>query len=343
MILVTHPSKPFQFNAKGLPRRGFILGEYAEEIEALYQEVENSAQSELDPPATWDEGSTLSFVRTVVESTLRRTITDDADIFRNGGDSLQATWIRNTILRAIRETKQDAATRLPANLVFQAPTITSLATLVFNTVNGVGSGEALRSPQDLWKYVERYSANLPARPTNLIDRPAGRKDVVVISGTTGGFGCDTLEHLLRDKNVERVYAFNRKGSQAMERQRKQFEARGLDITLLDSPKFRMVEAVLHETGFAIHAELLDEIRASVTHIMHNGECFCRCSEIEWRLTSSYTAWKVDFNLSITSFEQDIQSARNFADLAVSSPYTNAPTVVFVSSVGIFASTFALLL
>ena len=108
-----------------------------------------------------------------------------------------------------------------------------------------------------------YSANLPARPTNLIDRPAGRKDVVVISGTTGGFGCDTLEHLLRDENVERVYAFNRKGSQAMERQRKQFEARGLDVTLLDSPKFRMVEAVLHETGFAIHAELLDGGRAGV--------------------------------------------------------------------------------
>ena len=198
-------------------------------------------------------------------------ITDDADIFRNGGDSLQATWIRNTILRAIRETKQEAATRLPANLVFQAPTITSLATLVFNTVNGVGSGEALRSPQDLWKYVERYSASLPARPTNLIDRPAGQKDVVVISGTTGGFGCDTLEHLLRDENVERVYAFNRKGSQAMERQQKQFKARGLDVTLLDSPKFRMVEADLQLADFGIEPTLLEEIRASVTHIMHNGE------------------------------------------------------------------------
>ena len=151
MILVTHPSKPFQFNAKSLPRRGIILKEYAEEIEALYKAVESSAQSEFAPPAVWDSASTLAFVRTIVQSTLRRAIADDADIFRNGGDSLQATWIRNTLLRALRETDKGAAARLPMNLVFQAPTIASLATLVHDVIQGVGSSESPRTPQDLWK------------------------------------------------------------------------------------------------------------------------------------------------------------------------------------------------
>ena len=86
MILVADPLKPFQFNAKGLLRRGIILDDYKDEIEALYEEVENSARSDVDPPATWDLNSTLAFVRAVVESTLRRPIPDDADIFRNGGD-----------------------------------------------------------------------------------------------------------------------------------------------------------------------------------------------------------------------------------------------------------------
>ena len=86
MILVASPSKPFQFNVKGLPRRKIILDEYHEEIEALYQEVENSAQNDLKPPEEWDEENTRAFVRAVVEHTLRRSITDDADIFRNGGD-----------------------------------------------------------------------------------------------------------------------------------------------------------------------------------------------------------------------------------------------------------------
>ena len=86
MILVTSPSKPFLLNAKGTPRRNVILGMYNDEIEALYKQVEDSAQGDLEPPAAWDEEGTRAFVRAVVEHTLRRSIADDADIFRNGGD-----------------------------------------------------------------------------------------------------------------------------------------------------------------------------------------------------------------------------------------------------------------
>ncbi|OSD00523.1 acetyl-CoA synthetase-like protein [Trametes coccinea BRFM310] len=317
MILITSPTKPFQVNVKGLPRRKLILADYHDEIEALYKEVENNSQSDIQPPTSWDEKNTLAFVRAVVDETLRRSIGDDADIFRNGGDSLQATWIRNTILRAMRDTDAAAARRLPMNLVFQAPTISALARIVHAIMsNADADGAPSHTPQDLWKYVDKFSANFPERPANLVERPAGGKDVVVITGTTGGFGCDALEHLLRDDAVERVYAFNRKGSKALERQRAQFRARGLDESLLDSPKFRMVEAALHEPDFGLEPALLDEVRQSVTHIMHN-------------------AWKVDFNLSIQSFEMDIQGARNLVDLAISSPYRQAPTVVFVSSIGVF--------
>ena len=56
-----------------------------------------------------------------------------------------------------------------------------------------------------------------------------------------------------------------------------------------------------------------------------------------RDTDGRAAWKVDFNMSISSFEQDIQGVRNFVDLAISSPYTNAPTVMVVSSVSVFLS------
>ncbi|KAI0717761.1 acetyl-CoA synthetase-like protein [Cerioporus squamosus] len=307
MILVTSPSKPFVFTEKRQPRRNFILKAYHEEIEAIYKAVENSSQSDFDAPVVWDSSSTLEFVRTVVQSTLHRDIGDVDDIFRNGGDSLQATYIRNTILRALRESNKDAPKRLPANLVFAAPTISALARVVYSAVSTDGPSVS-HTAADLWKYVEKYSANLPARPETLKTRPAG-KEVVIITGTTGGFGCDTLEHLLRDETV---------GSQAMERQRAQFKARGLDESLLDSPKFVMVEAVLHEHDFGLEPALLEEIRTSVTHIMHN-------------------AWKVNFNITIPSFEVDIQGARNFVDLALSSPYTQPPSIIFVSSVGIFAN------
>ncbi|CDO77413.1 hypothetical protein BN946_scf184857.g20 [Trametes cinnabarina] len=319
MILITSPSKPFQLNIKGLPRRKIMVAEYDDEIEALYRQVEESAQADLQTPTSWDEEDTLAFVRAVVNRTLRISIEDDADIFRSGGDSLQATWIRNTILRVIRETDLAAAKRLPVNFVFRAPTISSLSHLVYTVVNNVDTdGAHSHTPQDLWKYVQSYSVNFPERPANLVDRQVCGKDVVVITGTTGGFGCDALEHLLRDESVQRVYAFNRKGSNALEVQRTQFRARGLNESLLDSPKFRMVEALLHEPGFGLEPALLDEVRQSVTHIMHN-------------------AWKVDFKLSIQSFEMDIQGARNLVDLAITSPHRPAPTVLFVSSIGVFAN------
>ena len=86
MILITSPSKPFEYTIKGQPRRHMILRYYHDEIEALYKEVENSAQIEFAAPSVWDEASTLSFIRIVVQKTLHRDISDADDIFRNGGD-----------------------------------------------------------------------------------------------------------------------------------------------------------------------------------------------------------------------------------------------------------------
>ena len=50
MVLVTSPTKPLQFNVKGLPRRKIILKEYHDEIEACYKKVEDSAPSAYTQP-----------------------------------------------------------------------------------------------------------------------------------------------------------------------------------------------------------------------------------------------------------------------------------------------------
>lgn len=88
MILIASPLKPFQFNAKAIPRRGVMLQQYSEEIEAIYRAVESSAQSDVPLPVSWDATTTLEFVRAIVKDTLSRSFADDADIFRNGGDRL---------------------------------------------------------------------------------------------------------------------------------------------------------------------------------------------------------------------------------------------------------------
>ncbi|KAI0660272.1 hypothetical protein C8Q70DRAFT_1105691 [Cubamyces menziesii] len=194
----------------------------------------------------------------------------------------------------------------------------SSGTRLVNLGMELTASNGVRSPSDLWNYVEKYTADFPARPENLLDRPHPDRDVVLITGTTRGFGCDVLEHLLRDERVERVFAFNRKNSKAAVRQRKHFRARGLDEKLLDSPKFEMVEGVLDDDGFGICADLLDRIRRSVTHIMHN-------------------AWRVDFNMSLPSFDADLQNACNLIKLALASPFKTPPSLIFVSSIVVFGN------
>lgn len=174
-------------------------------------------------------------------------------------DSLQATWIRNTILRALREHSPALAKRLNMNIVYQAPTISALTEAGLHAVHNDGTSATASSVEGLIRIADQYSSELPARSTDLRSRESN-KDVVLITGTTGGFGCDVLEHLLRDERVEKVYAFNRPGSQALERQLARFRERSLDESLLFTTKFRMVEAALDVPGFGIEPQLLDQVR-----------------------------------------------------------------------------------
>ena len=150
---------------------------------------------------------------------------------------------------------------------------------------------APHTPEVLIAHADKHCALLPARPDLLRPRPDG-KDVVLVTGTTGNFGCVLLEALLENPGISLVYAVNRRGSRSRERQRASFRARELDEDLLDSDKLRFVEAELGIPGLGLDEELLDEvscgrhatllmlmgpqIRGSVSHIIHNGEYLLAC-------------------------------------------------------------------
>ena len=86
MILVASPNKPFTFTAKGTPRRQAIIAEYAAEIEALYASVEESTQSVVPAPRSWDVEQTSEFIRKLVTSVLGRPLDATEDLFQHGCD-----------------------------------------------------------------------------------------------------------------------------------------------------------------------------------------------------------------------------------------------------------------
>ena len=89
MILVTSPSKPFQYTSKHTVRRQYMINEYEDEIKNLYASVSESAQEEIHSPTSWSEASTLHFTRIVIETTMKnrsQTVSDEVDLFEHGMD-----------------------------------------------------------------------------------------------------------------------------------------------------------------------------------------------------------------------------------------------------------------
>ena len=95
MILVTYPSKPFDYNAKGNIRRNPILQRYSQEIDALYAAVERSVQPDIAPPSDWNASSTQAFIRADVHRVLVRPVSDEADLFRSGCDRYEGCRLMN--------------------------------------------------------------------------------------------------------------------------------------------------------------------------------------------------------------------------------------------------------
>ncbi|KAH8101719.1 acetyl-CoA synthetase-like protein, partial [Cristinia sonorae] len=317
MILVSSPSKPFTFTAKGTPRRQAIINEYDAEINALYDAVQYAFQNESIMISEWTVEETTQFVRETIKAVMHKSIADHDDIFQFGCDSLQATWIRNTILQALRPI-DGAADRLPSNFVFKAPTVAGMTNLLLQFIH-----PSTETPNEdariteLLKTVAKFTTDFPSRPdTARLRHRTDDGDTVFVTGTTGGFGCNILAQLTHDPTVKKIYAFNRPSEDIIQRQLYAMQKQGLLEECMRASKFEMIEGDLARPYFGLDPEVYEKLRTSVTHIIHN-------------------AWPVDFNLTLKSFERSLQGVRSLVDFALSSSFTVPPQILFVSSIGIF--------
>ncbi|KAI0050783.1 acetyl-CoA synthetase-like protein [Auriscalpium vulgare] len=318
MILVAKLSKPFEYTVKGQPRRPAILRTYEDEIQALYGAVENSSQIDIEPPKSWDDAETLIFVRSVVQNVLKADITDADDLFQAGCDSLQATAIRNAISHALRKTNQPVVV-LSSNVVYANPTISQLQSFIINLLRPTADetdtqGKTERLMRDL---VEKYTANFPHRSPNPDARiPSAVDEVVLITGTTGRLGSQLLAQLLRKPNVTRVFAVNRAGkTSTVARQRDAFKTWGLDESILHVPALTFIDTDLAAHNLGLSNEIYAQLCDSVTGIIHN-------------------AWRVDFNVSLSSFEPLITGTRNLIDLSLASSYARPVPILFTGSIAV---------
>ncbi|GJJ05918.1 putative secondary metabolism biosyntheticenzyme [Clathrus columnatus] len=323
-------SQPFTYTAKETLKKGVILNLYADKIDALYKDAEESVHAEIPiplgthPGGGWTEEESLVFVSKVIHTVLRldgKGLDGTDDIFRFGCDSLQATYIRNTLLHALRQVAPLPNIRnLPSSFVYQSPTINALSQLIAQAsrseIHSPHIDTLERRTKRLENMIQRYTSNWPVHHPQ--KEYVNDEEVILLTGSTGGLGSQLLAQLVEIPTVTKIYALNRPGGgkSSYERHVDVFKDRGNDVEILNSSKIVFLEGDTSVSGFSItDAKLFDEMRNSVTTIIHN-------------------AWNVNFNISLASLEPAIRGVRNLVNFALSSPYSTPPRLLFTSSVGI---------
>ncbi|KAJ7449028.1 hypothetical protein B0H11DRAFT_2079248 [Mycena galericulata] len=308
----------FTYTAKMTVRRQAVVADYENEISALYETVEETTSRNIPPMVDWDAASILDFVRNAIHNVMGKDLGDDEDIFQHGCDSLQATWIRNCVLGALRDLAQLDTRRDTRNFVYEYPTISGLAQFLFGVASGRDEedtsmeGKSNAMHEMVATYVQDFPTHTGVRPL-----PSTSEKVVLITGTTGELGCYLLSHLLADDNVVQVYSMNRSSPQQQvlrDRHARALIERGLDPNILNSPKLSLLEGDISRLGFDLPAPVYQQV-----------------------------AWPVDFNLALRSFESNIKGLRMLIDFSLSSHFMEPPRLLYTSSIGIFQGKRALTL
>jgi hypothetical protein len=290
MILVSSPKKPFTHTAKLTARRQAIIAEYEPEIDALYDAVDETAQAVKDFPREWTKESSLEFARKIIGSVLKVPVKDGDDIFQHSCDrsgppifnsrpsrsltrghssSLQATWIRNSILNALRKTTKLNTRGISPNFVYQNPTVSLLGKFIHD-LTSIGVSQQLdNTVEKMNELVAKCTRNLPTHNPACVAEPQGV--VVLISGTTGAVGSSTLAELYKSPSVKQIVVLARKSTTPISvRQKKALEDRGLDSSIVDSLKLVLLEGDLALPRFGLEEDVFLELGNSVTHILHIG-------------------------------------------------------------------------
>ena len=184
--------------------------------------------------------------------------------------SLQATWIRNALNKAIKHSSAANVRDIPGSIVYDKPTIESLAAFVAllttKQAPPASSTDAKDKVSLMQTMVQKYASGFPVHKPSA---PVPTQDVVLLTGGTGGLGASVLAHLARSPEVARVYALGRKGDSSLEqRQRKVFVDRGYDPALLDGAKVQVLEADLSKPDFGLEPETF----AKVITTIHRHSC-----------------------------------------------------------------------
>ncbi|KAL2012020.1 hypothetical protein VTN00DRAFT_4738 [Thermoascus crustaceus] len=314
MVKVLPADTQYPRTDKGTVIRQAFYRQFSQIIEDAYEE-NNGTEETL----ALSEPELKSFLREQLQNILPlknpSALTDGADFFGLGMDSLQATQLRSILVKRIDTNGQ----KLGLNVAFDYPTINSLA----HHLHSLKSGDTTdkESIEELMeKLITKYSSFERHKP--LPNGLCGR--YIVLTGATGSLGSHIAAKLASLPDVQKVYCLVRAGStiEAYDRLLKSMRERRVYEDLPDSARSKLsaLPSDISQTNLGLDSTIYNVLTSEITDLIH-------------------CAWSVNFNLHLNSFEKDsISGLKNLIDLCLKSQRPASASFNFCSSVSTVINT-----
>ncbi|KAI1078275.1 acetyl-CoA synthetase-like protein [Whalleya microplaca] len=314
-IICAHPDKPFLRTGKGTIIRKMTEEVYLNEIENLYSTNSGgNIEVELKPTLKphYETTTVDEFLRRIISASFPAgaTIGGNEDFFAHGLDSVQTLEIVSSLKHNLEDKSSKSAAWISVRTIFHNPTINDLSRLIRAFLNeGIVPGAD--SDNDRAKTIDgivaTYVHSLPRNSTVQSGRPHN-PSIIAVVGSTGYLGSHLVAKLLRTPTVSRIYCLNRSSkTQAQEKQGKAlYEIDGSLALPSDKLEYYTIELGKPKLGMA--PDEYQKVASEAGVIVYN-------------------AWRLDFGLSIRSFEPFLRATRDIVELASS----NNIHIVFVSS------------
>jgi thioester reductase-like protein len=300
MIRLSSPDKPFVRASKGTVIRKMTGKLYEAEIQDIYLKSNAPRPAGIRLRSTFQLQDVRSFVREIVSSSfLGTTLGDDDDLYQSGLDSLRTIEITKALsseLNACRPVSE--LTWFDSRVLYNYPSINRLAEALAEGLEVGKLSTQKNTATEMTALFNKYSKDLESIATvdvGNIARPSSDELTIALVGISGYLGSVLLDKLVFDSRIAKIFCLTRRVSTEKS----------------SSPKLHFMEVDYSKPQLGLPDSDIQQLSLECNMVFLN-------------------AWKVNFNHSLQSFEDNIRSVRTAIEIVSRSP-KNA-RLTFVSSI-----------
>jgi acyl-CoA synthetase (AMP-forming)/AMP-acid ligase II/UDP-glucose 4-epimerase len=308
LVVVLPADVSYAKTDKGTFIRAQVYLRFKDLIEAAYARFEGGGDDTGTIALPLPELETYLLQKFRESLSIELSATDD--FFALGIDSLQCMKMWSLMKKELNLGGRQS--QLGQNVLYETGNVQALASYV----DGLRTGK-IEDVKDTHQVMrELISKHSSFKTYSEEYRTTPRTETVILTGVTGGLGAHLLSQLVRDPTVSTVWALVRASSEhaALERTLQSLSSRGICLSVEEIRKIVAVPSDLSKPDFGLEASKIVQLRSSLTLVIHS-------------------AWAVNFNISVESFEdQHVKAVPNFINLCQSTTHGSAARFYFCSSV-----------